>query len=170
VTRAFVWIVLLGILAAVVAGGTAMVARLSDGPIAMFPGGPLVAGEWVRDPVVNWSFAADESTIEMQLLEGDGLARTTWILVVDGEAYIPVTLGFPPGKRWHEGAAPSASAIVRFGGRRYPVTLSKVTDAEQLERMNTANSEKYPPAPGSSQGSWYFRLDHRDAADPTLRF
>jgi hypothetical protein len=61
-------------------------ARFADGPLAILPGGPLASGEWVDDPDVDWSFAAEVAEIE---LESAGRSRTTWILVHEGEAYVP---------------------------------------------------------------------------------
>ena len=40
--------------------------------------------------------------------------------------------------------------------------LANLPSREQLlAELARANSAKYPPAPGSDAGSWYFRLDHR---------
>jgi hypothetical protein len=136
-------------------------ARLNDGPIAMFPGGPLESGDLVPEPIADWAFAADVETIEMQLVADGNRSRTTWILVSDASAFIPVTLGFPPGKSWHLLAAERGAAVVRVDGTRYPVTLVRIEDPELLQKLGAANSAKYPPAPGSSSGVAYFRLDHR---------
>jgi hypothetical protein len=56
------------------------------------------AGELVSNKVTEWSFVAPVETIEMQLITDDNRSRTTWILDHGGFAYIPVTLGSPPGE------------------------------------------------------------------------
>jgi hypothetical protein len=146
-------------LAALVAGVglVAIGARFADGPIAMLPGGPFRTGEWVEDPHVDWSFAADTREIELQ--SGDPVrSRTTWILVVDGEAYIPCSLSFPPGKTWHREALENPDAVVRVGGKRYRRRLVKVDDPALEQRLRETARAKYEPPPGSGGGVWFFHL------------
>ena len=59
--------------------GSIVGARFADGPLAILPGGPLVAGEFVTGPEPDWTFAGAIETIELQLLE-PARSRTTWIL------------------------------------------------------------------------------------------
>lgn len=142
-------------------GGILLYAPYHDGPIAMFPGGALTSGELISEKIPEWSIVASVDTIEMQLVADDNRSRTTWILYHGGSAYIPVTLGFPPGKSWHKLAARQGDALVRISGKRYPVTLIKVEEEESIATMNLVNRAKYPPAPGSDQGSWYFLLQQK---------
>ncbi len=151
--------IVLGI--ALLIGAVVLYAPFHDGPLAFIPGGPLEAGELVSQPVPDWSFASSVQVIEMQLVADDNKSRTTWILVSEAVAFIPCTLGYPPGKHWHHLAVEDGRALVRVEGKRYPVTLRRVEDPELLETLAAANSAKYPPAPGSDEGSWYFRLQHR---------
>ena len=70
VIRTSLRVVAVLILIPVVALGALMVsARFSDGPSAVFRGGPLVAGELVTGPEPDWSFARDVREIELQLLD-----------------------------------------------------------------------------------------------------
>ena len=46
-------------------------ARFADGPVAMIPGGALRSGELVETPDIDWTFAADVPTIELQNLENE---------------------------------------------------------------------------------------------------
>src|SRR4029434_4165943 len=85
-----------------------------DGPIGPIPGGPLRSGTLADAPVGDWSFAREVKEIEMQL-ESQGRSRTTWILVRDGAAWVPCSLGFPPGKTWYEDAQRDGRAILRLG-------------------------------------------------------
>ena len=77
-------ILLGGILAGAVV--LSIVARFSDGPIAAFAGGPLVAGELVTEAVDNWTFVEDVETVEFQL-EHPARSRTVWIIVHEGQLY-----------------------------------------------------------------------------------
>ncbi|MBW2242526.1 MAG: hypothetical protein JRH01_11110 [Deltaproteobacteria bacterium] len=137
---------------------TAIVARFSDGPIALFPGGSLESGDWVEGPVADWSFAAQIEEIEMQLA-AQAISRTTWIVVLEGQAYVPCSLGFPPGKTWHEEALKDGRAILRIDGNRYRVNLSKLDDDAIATRLVEAVGKKYGGSPGGDGGVWFFRLD-----------
>jgi hypothetical protein len=128
-------------------------ARLHDGPLGPIPGGPLEAG----DP------AKDVGEIELQLAS-QGRSRTTWILVFDGKAYVPCSLGFPPGKSWYKEAAKDGTAVLRIQGKRYPVTLTKVDDGVVQQMGDTVRSEvtrKYKNAPPSNAGVWLFEVASR---------
>jgi hypothetical protein len=138
-------------------------ARCHDGPLGPIPGGSLAAGPEVTEPVGEWSFAKDIAEVELQLASED-TSRTTWILVHEGQAYVPCSLGFPPGKRWHEKAVVDGRATLRIEGKRYPVTLTRLDDAttEQLAPTILAEvTRKYGEPPPSDAGIWLFRVDSR---------
>ena len=142
--------------------GTLIAARLSDGPldgpmIEMLPGGELRSGEWAPDAQADWSFVRDVDTIELQ---SGGRTRTTWVVALEGEAYIPCSLGIGIPKRWHLTALEDPRAVVRVDGRRYRRSLQRVEDPVLLGRLGEAVLTKYPPLP-TRPGSetWFFRLD-----------
>ena len=138
-------------------------ARLHDGPLGPIPGGPLEGGEEVSAPVADWSFVKDVAEVELQLAS-QGSSRTTWILLFDGQAYVPASLSFPPGKSWHHDAAADGRAILRIGGRRYPVTLTKVDDAvvqQMAERVRAEVARKYADPPPGDGGVWLFQVASR---------
>ena len=138
----------------------ALGARFHDGPVGPFPGGPLQVGLLEEEPVSDWSFAADEETIEFQLLS-QARSRTAWILVLDGAAFIPCNLGFPPGKSWHERAVEDGRAVLRMQGRRYPVTLERIEDAELAAALEDVLRAKYSGGPPAGSGFWNFRIASR---------
>lgn len=135
-------------------------ARLHDGPLALVPGGPLRAGELYEFPVSDWSFAADVGEIELQL-ESEDISRTTWILVRDGAAYVPCSLGFPPGKRWYRDAQRDGRATLRIDGQRYPVTLTQDDDASLAAFARAEVARKYGSTPPGDAGVLFFRIDSR---------
>ena len=133
---------------------------VSDGPLGPIPGGPLRSGDYYELPVSDWSFAADVKEIELQL-ESQELSRTTWILVRDGAAYVPCSLGFPPGKSWYEAAQRDGRALLRIEGKRYPVTLTRDDDPTLLEFAAAEVRRKYGNPPSSDAGVMFFRVGSR---------
>ena len=138
---------------------TALVARRLDGPLGPLAGGSLRTGAFVEEPVLDWSFASEAQTIEMQLLTPPR-SRTTWILVRDGQAYIPCGApSFRLLKQWPHEAMRDGRAIVRIGGRRHPVILARINDAETTADLDRVMRTKYPVSTGGPSEVWYFRLD-----------
>jgi hypothetical protein len=131
-----------------------------DGPLGPIPGGPLRAGELFALPVSDGSFAADVREVELQL-ESQRISRTTWILVRDGAAYVPCSLGAPPGKDWYVVAQQDGRAVLRIDGTRYPVTLTKDDDASLLEFARAEVQRKYGSVPPSDAGVIFFRVTSR---------
>ena len=139
-------------------------ARFADGPLAMIPGGALTGGELVAEREVDWSFAADEEVIELQLLEPER-SRTVWVVVYEGAAYVPASLDFPPFKSWHQEAMNDGRAVVRVQGRRYERSVVRVTDERETGEVRTRMIAKYElsgaDGPVDPDRLWIFRLDPR---------
>jgi hypothetical protein len=135
----------------------AIVSRFADGPLVeLLPGGSLTSGEWVETEPADWSFVTNESIVE---LESDGRSRKTWILTIDGKAYIPASLGFPPFKTWHRRALEVPEAVVRIAGKRYARRLHKVEDRGLASQLAQQVRVKYGAVPAEDSGAWFFRLD-----------
>jgi hypothetical protein len=137
-------------------------ARFHDGPLGPIPGGALASGEVVTEPVADWTFARDVQEVELQL-DGESGSRTVWILVHEGRAYVPASLSFPPGKRWHLQAAQDGRATLRVEGRRYPAELVKTDDPSLSEALSAEVARKYGSVPSSEGGVWIFRVAPRTA-------
>jgi hypothetical protein len=160
------WLLRIVAVLALLVGALFLGARYHDGPLGPIPGGPLEAGALVSEPVADWSFAKDVGEVELQL-DSQSRSRITWILVDGEQAYVPCSLGFPPGKSWHEDAVKDGRAILRIDGKRYPVELAKLEDAaaRQLDGVLRAEAErKYGRPPPSDAGVWIFRVDSRQPA------
>jgi hypothetical protein len=157
-------LVFLVVLLVLAVAGLFGAARLHDGPLGPIPGGRLTAGELVAQPPADWNFASDVKEIEMQLAY-EGTSRTTWVLVNEGAAYIPCSLAYPPGKTWHKKADQDGAAIVRIGGKRYPVTLQRVKDEATQQALGKVALAKYPEAKSATGGgAWFFKLEPRAGA------
>jgi hypothetical protein len=135
-------------------------ARWLDGPLGPIPGGPLASGEWVERDISDWSFARNVAEIELQL-ESQDTSRITWILVRDGTAWIPCSLGYPPGKTWYREAARDGRAVLRIAGRRYAVHLAQDEDPSVPEFAQGEVKRKYGNAPPSDAGVMFFRVSSR---------
>jgi hypothetical protein len=87
--RRFLRIVFQGAILLVLAAAlVAVVARFSDGPIFVFPGGPLIAGVPTEYAAVDWSRVAHIREFEFQL-ETPARSRTTWFFIHDNAPYVP---------------------------------------------------------------------------------
>ncbi|MEE2702473.1 MAG: hypothetical protein VX614_00475 [Myxococcota bacterium] len=153
---------------AVVLVGIGLVARLSDGPIGPFAGGALREGKLVPDSKVDWSVARDIDTIEFQLVD-PARSRTVWVVVRDGELYVPCGVPeFRLWKQWPHEALEDGRAVLRIDGKRYPVHAVRVTDPKLLEEVGAAISKKYLDGSASGIGNgWLFRMDPRTGHTPT---
>jgi hypothetical protein len=158
----FRWLFRLLLLVALGIAALAFVARFLDGPIGPLPGGPLRNGPLVSEPVGDWSFAAGEQEIELQL-DAQSTSRTTWILVHEGRAYVPASTEFPPGKTWHRHALEDGRATLRIAGRRYPVTLKRVEDERLASAVRAVAETKYPQRPGGD--AWLFSVSSPSPMD-----
>jgi hypothetical protein len=135
-------------------------ARFHDGPLGPIPGGPISSGERVSQPVTDWSFAKDTGEIELQLASQQR-SRTVWFFVLEGKAYVPCSLDFPPGKTWHKQALADGRATLRIDGKRYSVKLTKVDDAvaqQMREAVRAELSRKYGKLPEGERGAWLFSV------------
>lgn len=143
--------------------------RFSDGPLGFFSGGAFQSGERVAY-AEDWDFLDREETIELQLL-APPRARTVWVLVEDGRAYIPCGAPhFRLWKQWPHDAVRDGAALIRSGGRVYPVELERERDPERFARLTRAIAAKYGVDPGtavSDDDLWIFRLD--PPGDPRQR-
>jgi len=154
------WLGTFIVVVALLVAGVFIAARFHDGPLGLVPGGALVAGEIVAAPVGDWKFVADVDTIELQL-DGESSSRTTWILVNEGRAFIPASLSFPPGKRWHKHADQDGKAWLRINGQRYPVTLTRVKDEPLRAQLVATVGKKYGGGPPGDGGVWFFEVVSR---------
>lgn len=154
------------VLVGVVGIGIFLVGRFTDGPLGFFSGGPFRSGDVVA-PVSDWAFATDTDTIEMQLLEPPR-SRTVWIVVDEGDAYVPCGVpNFRLWKQWPHEAREDGRAEIRIEGRRYPVNLVKTEGRALFERLLAKVDEKYGGVPSEGEVGedtvWFFRLDPRPA-------
>lgn len=131
-------------------------ARFRDGPLGPLSGGALVSGELVTDPVVDWSRFADVPEIALQLTS-QSQSRTTWLLVHEGEAYVPADLRIPPWKRWPYEAERAGDVVLRIEGRRYERRLERVADPALAAALRGVVQRKYGRE-ASPEKTWFFHV------------
>lgn len=151
-----------------VAGSVVVAARLSDGPMGILAGGPLVSGELVTGAEPDWTFARDIPTIELQLLE-PARSRTAWILVHEGNAYV-VSLYMDSAlgrlwKQWPIEAGRDGRAIIRVDGKRYERQLGRIKGGPIVEALTAELDRKYgvaaTPESVAADSIWLFELEPR---------
>jgi len=162
---------LAGAICALVLLGVVVVvgARFHDGPIAIIPGGPLVAGELVSGPEPDWTFARDIPEMEFQLVDPPQ-SRTIWLQVVDGKLYaVSGYMNTPVGKLWKKWpmqALRDGRAVIRIDGKRYERQLSRILDDRPvLEGIAAEINRKYGAAltadMAASGDAWFFAFEPR---------
>jgi len=144
-------------------------ARFGDGPTAILPGGPLVAGELVQGPEPDWSFARDIPEMEFQLVEPPR-SRTIWLEVYDGKLYVVSGyMNSPLGKLWKKWPAQAEKdgrAVIRVAGKRYERELVRIRDDRAvLEGIAAEVMRKYGAAltadMAATGDAWFFAVQPR---------
>ena len=116
-----VWIVLLVCIAGAVVYTTSC-------PCSRVPGAWLF-GEWVTDPVDDWSFVNDADAVPLCQVE-----IQTWrphsinLNCMADAGKLFVSCSNCAGKRWSQDALKHPAGKIRAAGRVYPVRFERITD------------------------------------------
>jgi len=122
----------------------AIVARFLDGPIFVFPGGPLVAGRAVDYATVDWNALAGVREIELQL-ETPARSRITRMTVHEGIPYIPCAFCTNRIlKRWPRELEADDRVVIRVDGMRIEGRAHRVPqDSAEYAAARGAHLAKY---------------------------
>lgn len=155
------------LLVVLVVGGVLLMARASDGPLAIVAGGAFESGELQTGPATDWSFLRDYPTVEFQLLDPPR-SRTTWIMEHDNRIFI--VSGYMNTwygrlwKHWPAEAAEDGRALLRVDGRLYPLRLVRITEGDAVRPVLDELARKYtggaeiPMSEVTSGNMWMFEL------------
>ncbi len=145
-------------------GGLRLVAIASGGPLGPIPGGALSGDPATGDPPLDALGAARE--IELQVDPANPRSMTTWVLVHDGQVYVPAA--FAESKTWPRLAESDGRVVLRLGGRLWNRQAVRVTDPATLSTLIGELARKYgfDPSGAASQKTWVFRLDPPAARAP----
>ena len=158
--RALRWLGLALVAVAVAVGAVLVAARFHDGPLGPITGGTFRSGEPAAPPA-DWSFATDETRMELELPPELGRSITTGVVVVDGRLYVPCL--FAAAKRWPHAVLRDPRVRVRLAGKVYELRAVRLDDPATLARVGPVFVAKYPETDGSSLGTrdWLFALEPR---------
>jgi len=160
--RVLKWLGLAILGVAVLAVCVVFAARFADGPLGPVPGGPMT-GARVAEPVTDWGFVAERDTVELQVNPQAPRSITTWVVVYEGQPYIPS--GFGARKTWTKQLVADGRAVLRVDGKLYERQAVRVTDEALLEELRAVLIAKYdldPEGNFSGPETWFFRLDPRE--------
>ncbi len=170
VLRVLIVVGILVLIPIVALGALLVTSGSSDGPGAVFGGGPLVSGELVTGPEPDWSFARDVREIELALLDPPR-SRLIWIAEHEGKIY--VVSGYMNSflgrlwKKWPAQAERDGRAVLRIDGKRYERQLVRLMTEPVVAGVTAEFSRKYgagmTPASIESEGTWLFELAPRGA-------
>lgn len=182
-----VGLVLVATIAAFVAA-IAVLARLGDGPIFVFPGGRLIEGRRVEYAAVDWNELAAVREIEFQL-ESPARSRITRMTIADGKPYVPCAFCTNEIlKRWPRELELDDRVVIRVDGlliegraRRVPqdsdeyrsarrTHLAKYADPSEARNVVEDDAAKWVVGAGQASpghagaartDSWMYRIDPR---------
>ena len=168
--KLFVAFGVLVLILVVAIGALAFSARISDGPLGVFAGGPLVAGELGTGPEPDWSFTRGIRIIELQLLD-PSRSRTTWLVEHEGKIYVASSyMASAIGrlwKQWPVEAERDGRAVVRIDGKRYQRRLVRIKTGSILDGVTAAINRKYGStmtrAKVEAETVWIFELAPPDS-------
>jgi len=133
-------------------------------PCERTPGGYLL-GPVASEPVTDWSFVNDAQAVplcQIQVQAGMLPHSVNLNCMADrGELYL--SCASCDGKRWSTAALADPTARLRAGKTVYPVTVTRVTDQETLDRAWIARAAKLgrPTDTPRQEGWWSFRVVSR---------
>lgn len=133
------------------------------------PGG-ILFGERIDEPVDDWSMVNDVEICQLQITAGirpHSLNLNCWA-TPEGELYVGCMSC--EDKYWGYQVGPAEKGFIRVDGRVYPVTLNRVEDTPEMDRvwrsrfykLNRRSTETVPETP-RAEGWWPFSLVSRPA-------
>jgi len=140
-------------------------------PCDRTPGGYLLGAE-AEEPITDWSFANNVELCQIQINTGflPHSINLNCMATPTGALYLSCSQC--DGKRWSRAALDDNRARIRLDGTVYPVTATRVTDSDELDRAWAARIRKLqhvasptnpapPPDAPRPDHWWSFRLESR---------
>jgi len=137
-------------------------------PCERIPGSYLV-GEAAADPVDEWSFANQVPLCQIQTNAGLLPHSINLNCMASDSGRLFLSCSQCEGKRWSSAALEQPAARIRLDGIVYPVTLRRVTTADELDLAWTSRMGKLQPNSGATEDSTPPRPDHWWSFEVTSR-
>ena len=136
---------------------TAILARLTSGPVSPFPGG---AFEGVpSEQLFEEGLARKSNEIQMQIPADPPYTITTHAFVIDGALYVGADFVFP-FKRWVHIVQEDPEVLVRIGGRLFRRRAVHIQDPHESRRILEEVSRQRGVDPDDwLTDVWFFRMD-----------
>ncbi|MEU2158828.1 DUF2255 family protein [Streptomyces sp. NPDC019396] len=112
---------------------------------------------------MNTFMDSTEIVVRVRHADGRWSARTVWVVVLDGEAYVRSAFGLRSA--WYRRVLRHADTEVEVAGARLSVTLQPVDDPELVQRVSGAYRAKY----GMSWPGPVESMNAHEAAATTMR-
>lgn len=127
-------------------------------PCERMPGGYLT-GEQIEEPVSDWSFANQVALCQIETRSGilPHSINLNCMASDDGELFLSCSQC--DGKYWSTAALNNPAARIRLEGEVYPVSLRRVTSAQELDTAWRARALKLSQGSGGG-GDIPERPDH----------
>ena len=135
----------------------AVLARLTSGPLGLFPGGAFEGVPSEQPFEAGLVSSGDE--IQMQIPTDPPYTITTHAFVIDGALYIGADFNFP-FKRWVYIVQEDPEVLVRIGGRLFRRHTVRIEDPRESRRLLEEVSRQRGHSPDDwLTDVWFFRMD-----------
>jgi len=128
-------------------------------PCERIPGGYL-SGRQAEEAVSDWGFANQVQLCQIETRAGLLPHSINLNCMASGGGELFLSCSQCEGKRWSSAALENPVARIRLDGVVYPVTLSRLTSNQELQRAWRARAEKLAQLRGSDLEAIPERPDH----------
>jgi len=139
-------------------GFTGYLARWTGAPIGPVPAGRL-RGAFGAAALPDLASLGSRRELQLQVNPDQPRSMNVWLLVLDGELYVPS--GFPRWKIWPEVLVAAPRAVLGVDGSLFDVWAERVEDPALIARLEAALQGKYG-TPGGAE-TWFFRIRPQNA-------
>jgi len=124
--------------------------------------GVWLHGTEIAEPVGDWTFANDVPLCQIQVRAGV-LPHAINLNCMSAEGRLYLSCAQCEGKTWSTAALANPAARLRLGASVYPVTLTRIDDAAELDEAWRAREQKLGRDPDRPReaGWWSFRAESR---------
>jgi hypothetical protein len=127
--------------------------RFADGPLLVFPGGPLRSGEPVAFESVDWGELDRFRELELEV-QRTGTSRLLWFSVYEGRPYFSCGFACDGGwpKRWPYHVDRDDRVVLRLDGKRIEARLQRVAEhSPEYAAARRTRESKFSAASGGRE-------------------